>query len=83
MPRISLWKPQRTFDYQSVYQLRGIYNVQDIDFDLTQFGLFLANDTLFINFHMNDMIDTLGRKLMSGDVLELPHLKDFHPLDES
>ena len=26
----------------SVYNLRGIYNVQDIDFDLTQFGLFQA-----------------------------------------
>ena len=61
--------------------MRGLYNVQDIDFDLTQFGLFLANDTLFINFHMSDMIDMLGRKLMSGDVIELPHLKDFYPLD--
>lgn len=27
------------------------------------------------------MIDTIGRKLMSGDVLELPNLKDYHPLD--
>ena len=71
---------ERKYD-QTVYQLRGIYNVQDIDFDLTQFGLFLANDTLFINFHMSDMIDMLGRKLMNGDVLELPHLKDFYPLD--
>jgi len=70
----------RKYD-QTVYQLRGIYNVQDIDFDLTQFGLFLANDTLFINFHMSDMMDMLGRKLMNGDVLELPHLKDFYPLD--
>jgi len=72
----------RKYD-QSVYQMRGIYNVADIDFDLTQFGLFLANDTLFINFHMSDMMDTLGRKLMNGDVLELPHLKDFYPLDTS
>lgn len=70
----------RKYD-QTVYQMRGLYNVQDIDFDLTQFGLFLANDTLFINFHMTDMLDILGRKLMSGDVLELPHLKDFYPLD--
>ena len=29
-----------------VYSMRGIYNVQDIDFDLSQFGLFLSNDTL-------------------------------------
>jgi hypothetical protein len=64
-----------------VYIMRGVYNHQDIDFDLTQFGLFLNNDTLFITFHFNDMIDTFGRKLMTGDVLELPNLKDFYPLN--
>lgn len=65
----------------SVYALRGIYNVSDIDFDLSQFGLFLQNDTLFIGFHLNDMVEALGRKLMAGDVLELPHLRDYYPLD--
>jgi hypothetical protein len=64
-----------------VYVMRGVYNQQDVDFDLTQFGLFLNNDTLFITFHYNDMIDTFGRKLMTGDVLELPNLRDFHPLN--
>lgn len=57
-----------------IYVMRGVYQTQDIDFDLTQFGLFLNNDTLFITFHYNRMIDTIGRKLMSGDVLELPNL---------
>ena len=70
----------RKYD-NDVYQMRGVYNAQDIDFDLSQFGLFLNNDTLFITFHYNFMIDTIGRKLMSGDVLELPNLKDFNPLD--
>ena len=68
---------------QDIYQMRGVYNQQDIDFNLTQFGLFLNNDTLFITFHYNAMIDTIGRKLMSGDVLELPNLRDFHPLDSN
>jgi len=126
MPRLSLYRPNRTRDYQfldrtisesafsgnfdatqpiydelspmniqdllllenrdriyapDVYIMRGVYNHQDIDFDLTQFGLFLNNDTLFITFHYNNMIDTFGRKLMTGDVLELPNLKDFHPLN--
>lgn len=70
----------RKYD-QDIYSLRGIYNVADTDFDLSQFGLFLQNDTLFITFHLNDMVSALGRKLMSGDVLELPHLKDYHGLD--
>jgi hypothetical protein len=70
----------RKYD-QDVYVMRGVYRQQDIDFNLSQFGLFLNNDTLFISFHYNDMIDTVGRKLMSGDVLELPNLKDYHPLN--
>jgi hypothetical protein len=61
--------------------MRGVYQTQDVDFDLSQFGLFLNNDTLFITFHYNDMIDTFGRKLMNGDVLEVPNLKDYNPLN--
>jgi hypothetical protein len=66
-----------------VFELRGVYNVSDNDFDLSQFGLFLTNDTLFITFHTNDMVEKLGRKLMPGDVLELPHLRDDLLLDHA
>lgn len=66
-----------------VYSMRGIYQVQDVTFDLSQFGMFLNTGTLFMVFHINDMIATLGRKLMSGDVIELMHLKDYYPLDDS
>lgn len=79
-----LFLENRDRKYDSdVYALRGIYQVPDQDFDLSQFGLFLATGTLFMTFHMNDMIDTLGRKLMNGDVLELVHLRDYNPLDET
>ena len=57
-----------------VYTMRGIYNVQDIDFNLSQFGLFLSNDTLFLTIHINSSVKTLGRKIIAGDVIELPHL---------
>jgi len=66
----------------SVYKMRGIYQVADQDFDLSQFGLFLATGTLFMVFHLNDMIDILGRRIMNGDVLELQHLLDYDPLNE-
>lgn len=59
-----------------VYEMRGIYSIQDAEFDLSQFGMFLQNDTIFIEVHLNDSIKILGRKLMSGDVIELPHLRD-------
>jgi hypothetical protein len=71
----------RVYD-KNIYRLRGHYNVQNLDFDLSQFGLFLNNDIIFITVHYNDMIDIVGRKLMVGDVLELPHLLDYNPLDE-
>ena len=64
-----------------IYVMRGVFNMQDVDFDLTQFGLFLNSDTLFITFHYNDMIDTFQRKIMAGDVIEIPTLKDYNPLD--
>jgi hypothetical protein len=66
-----------------IYRIRGHYNVQNLDFDLSQFGLFLNNDIIFITVHYNEMIETIGRKIMVGDVLELPHLTDYHPLNET
>ena len=65
-----------------VYTHRGIYNVQDIDFDLSQFGLFLSNDTLFMTVHIRSIVKTLGRKPIAGDVIELPHLKDEYALND-
>ena len=67
---------------KDIYRLRGHYSVQNLDFDLSQFGLFLSNDTIFINVHYNDMMDILGRKMMVGDVIELPHLLDYDPLND-
>lgn len=66
---------------EQIYELRGTYNVADANFDLRQFGLFLQGDTLFIEFHMNDMFAQLGRRLMAGDVIELPHQRDDMMLD--
>ena len=66
-----------------VYIMRGIYQVQDNSFDLSQFGLFLQTGTLFMTFHINDMVHNIGRKLMNGDVLELQHLTDYNSLDQT
>jgi len=71
----------RKYD-KDIYVMRGIYNVQDTDFNLSQFGLFLQNDTLFMTIHMNNSVEILGRKVISGDVFELPHLKDYYALND-
>ena len=65
-----------------VYTMRGIYNVSDVDFDMSQFGLFLQNDIIFMTIPINYSVKTLGRKIMSGDVIELPHLKDENALND-
>lgn len=65
----------RKYD-QDVYGMFGHYQISDTEFDLRQFGLFLSNDTIFITFHLNNMVDNIGRKLMSGDVIEILHQRD-------
>ena len=65
-----------------IYSVRGHYNVQDQDFDLSQFGLFLQNDTIFMTIHINSSVKTIGRKIMPGDVFELPHLIDEYAANE-
>jgi hypothetical protein len=63
------------------YELRVVYTVQDIGFDLKQFASFLDVDTIVIELHLNACLQKLGRKLMSGDVIRLPHMRDDALLD--
>ena len=77
-----LFMENRDRNYEpDVYSIRGIYTMADLDFNLSQFGLFLQSDTVLMHFHLRNCVDTLGRKIMPGDVLELPHLKDEYALD--
>lgn len=66
---------ERKYD-PDVYSLKGHYQVGDTEFDLRQFGLFLTNETIFITFHLNQMVEALGRRINSGDVIELLHQRD-------
>ena len=61
----------------NVFELRGHYTPVDTQYDLSSFGIFLASDTLRVTFHYQTMIDTLGRKLIAGDVLEFPSMRDI------
>ncbi len=66
----------RIYD-KDIYELRGVYQIQDNEaYNLSQFGIFLNNDNLLISFHIEAMVEQIGRKLMPGDVIEIPHLKD-------
>lgn len=65
-----------------VFEMRGVYKPEDSTFDLSQFGIFLTTDTISISFHYTTMLNAIGRKLMSGDVIELQHLRDPDSLSE-
>lgn len=67
---------------EEIYRIRGLYNVQNIDFNMSVFGMFIDNDTLFMTVHMNDIHNILGRKPISGDVFEMPHLRDNFALND-
>ncbi len=67
---------------EEIYKIRGLYNVANIDFNLSQFGLFIDNDIIFMTVHINNFIEYVGRKPLSGDVIELPHLKDQFALND-
>lgn len=65
----------RNYD-TDVRELRAIFRPNDTNFNLSQFGIYLSSDVVSFEFHLNEMSDKLGRKLMSGDVLELPLERD-------
>ena len=67
----------------NVIELRGHHQPQDVNYDLSQFGIMLSSDTIRIQFHYNDMLDALGRKLIAGDVLEFPSMRDVPIFDNA
>lgn len=72
----------RKYD-KDIYCIRGAYQMLDNVFNLAQFGLFLQNDEIMVHFHLRGTVEALGRKLMPGDVIELPHQKDEYAMDDS
>lgn len=73
----SLFLENRDRNYSSdLIELRGKYSPVDTDYDLSQFGIFLSSDVLRFDFHYNDMIGMVGRKIISGDVFEIPAERD-------
>lgn len=73
----------REYDNEHEYVIKGTYQIQDVDGQVLNMpGIFYENDTLFFIFHINDMIERLGRRIIPGDVLELSHIRDDAMLDD-
>lgn len=58
-----------------------VYNILDATPDLKSVGLWFQSSTMDITLHYNTMMQYVGRKIIPGDVLELPNLRDTDVLD--
>jgi hypothetical protein len=68
----------RAYDLNDVPRLRGAFKVSQDDIIYGAFGAQgLNNDVYSIEFHTKTVEVQLGRRLIIGDVLEFPHLKDI------
>jgi hypothetical protein len=71
--------PNRNYNLEAI-TLSCVYQVQEATPDLKIPGLFFNFNTMDITIHYNTMMQRLGRKIMPGDVIELPNLRDFDVL---
>lgn len=65
------------------YEVKVVYNMNDAEFDVRQFGMFIQADTLYIYVHMLDIVKQIGRKPINGDVLEMVHMREDTYLEET
>lgn len=66
---------------EDIIELTGTYNLNDAAFDISQFGMLQTGDSIIVEFHLNDHIEKVGRRLMTGDVIEVVHMRDDTSLD--
>ena len=65
----------RAYD-PDIYCIKGHQPMSDTDFSMSQFGMFMSIDSIYITFHLNKMIEQLGRRITSGDVIEVIFMRD-------
>ncbi len=66
----------REYDFDEIPVIKGVYTVSQNELEYARFGLALANDVLTMEFHTESMERELDRRMMPGDVIELPHLRE-------
>ncbi len=66
----------REYDFDEIPLIKGVYTVSQNELEYARFGLALANDILTVEFHTETMEQELGRRMIPGDVIELPHLRE-------
>lgn len=63
----------RDRDYQTdPIQLKGYYDLINVNTDLTRFGIEIPSANYQIKINFNTCVERLGRPMVIGDILELP-----------
>lgn len=76
---INMTTGARTYSYPP-YELKVIYNLQEIEWLILQFGI-SAQNSFYVETHLNDCIAKLGRKIMVGDVIQFRNMREDALLD--
>lgn len=76
---INMTTGARAYSYPP-YELKVIYNLQEIEWLILQFGI-SAQNSFYIETHLNDCIAKLGRKIMVGDVIQFRNMREDALLD--
>lgn len=66
----------REYDFDEIPLLQGVYTVSQNEIEYAKYGMALANDLITMEFHTATMEQELGRRMIPGDVIELPHLRE-------
>lgn len=66
----------REYDFDEIPVIKGVYTVSQNELEYARFGLALSNDIITMEFHQGSLEAELGRRLIPGDVVELPHLRE-------
>lgn len=58
------------------YEIKAVYQTTETFYQMEKFGLLSLNNGFSIQIHLNDCLRKLGRKIMSGDVIEFLNQRD-------
>lgn len=67
----------RKYDLDDIPILFATYQVSQFELEYARFGAMLSNEALTLEIHVGSAEKQLGRRLIEGDVIELPNLKDI------
>ena len=66
----------REYDFDEIPILRMVYTISQNELEYARFGLALQGDILTLEVHTEDMEQQLNRRIIPGDVIEMPHLRE-------